>query len=84
MFIELKIVLPFVHIKIITKIKFFSICDVKEGIIKEGEMKEKIAKHIAHIAKKAAYKTVGKSFVIGSYEITPPNELINKNRRCKK
>lgn len=47
-------------------------------------MKEKIAEMIAHVARKIAYKTVGKSFYIGTYEITPPNILVDKKRNYKK
>lgn len=46
-------------------------------------MKEKIAKSIVHMAKRVAYKAVGKSIRIGTYEITPPKELLNK-KRCDK
>lgn len=46
-------------------------------------MKEKIANAITLMAKKAARKTVGKSFLIGSYEIKPPRELLDK-KGCTK
>lgn len=46
-------------------------------------MKEKIAKRIACIAEKMAYKSVGKSILLGVYEIKPPKELLNKKRDYK-
>ena len=46
-------------------------------------MKEKIAKTIACNAKKIAYGSVGKSIVIGAYEIKPPKALLNRKRCIK-
>lgn len=46
-------------------------------------MKEKIAKEIVRIAEKAAYKNVGKSTILGTYEIKPPEELLKK-KECNK
>ncbi len=46
-------------------------------------MKGKIAESIAKMARNAADRTVGKSFYIGSYEIKPPKELLNKKKGNK-
>lgn len=46
-------------------------------------MKEKIAGKIIRIAENAAYKSVGKSFRTGVYEIKPPEELLKKKRADK-
>lgn len=46
-------------------------------------MKEKIAGRIIKLAKKAAYKSVGNSFPIGTYEIKPPEELLKRIRDTK-
>lgn len=46
-------------------------------------MKEKIAGRIIRMAEKAAYKSVGKSFDIGVYEVKPPEELLKKKRTDK-
>ncbi len=46
-------------------------------------MKEKIAGRIIQMAEKAAYKSVGKSFDIGIYEVKPPEELLEKKRTEK-
>ena len=48
--------------------------NMKESIT----MREKIAKGLASVAKKAAYKVVGKSFPLCVYESAPPKELIHK------
>lgn len=47
-------------------------------------MKEKIAGRIIHMAKRAAYKSVGESFPAGIHEIKPPEELLKKKRSTKK
>lgn len=47
-------------------------------------MKEKIVGRIIQLAKKAAYKSVGKSFDPGVYEIKPPEELLKKIRDARK
>lgn len=46
-------------------------------------MKNEIAKMLVNVAKKTAYKTVGKSFPLGVYEIKPPAEL-TRQRKCNK
>lgn len=46
-------------------------------------MKEKIAREIVRMVEKAAYRTVGKSTMIGVYEIKPPEELLKKKRLIK-
>lgn len=47
-------------------------------------MKEKIAERIVNVAKKTAYKGVGKSWVSGTYEIQPPVELMCQRKPDKK
>ena len=47
------------------------------------DLKEKIARKIVVMAEKIAYRTVGKSFPTGVYEIRPPEELIRKKRCIK-
>lgn len=47
-------------------------------------MKEKIAGRIIRLAKKAAYKSVGKSFDPGVYEIKPPAVLLKRIRDARK
>lgn len=46
-------------------------------------MTKKIAKGLVSVAKKAAYKVVGKSFPLCVYEITPPKELHHKKDNKK-
>lgn len=46
-------------------------------------MKKKIAKRIVRIAEQVAYWNIGKSILIGTYEITPPKELVNKKKGSK-
>ena len=46
-------------------------------------MKEKIAREIVKRAKKAACKSVGKSFPLGVHEITPPSEFISQRKHDK-
>lgn len=46
-------------------------------------MNEKLAEKIVHIAERAAYKAVGKSFQSGVYEIKPPEELLKEKREQK-
>lgn len=46
-------------------------------------MKEKIAKKIALMAEKIAYKSVGESFPSGVHEIKPPEELLKRKREEK-
>ena len=46
-------------------------------------MKKKIAKKIVHMAEKAAYKSVGKSFPVGLHEIKPPEELLKRKKEEK-
>lgn len=46
-------------------------------------MKDKIAKKIVNMAEKTAYRTVGKSFPMGTFEIKPPIQLMQQ-RKCNK
>lgn len=47
-------------------------------------MKRKIAERINRMAIKAAYRSVGKSFDPGVYEVKPPEELLKKIKEAKK
>lgn len=48
------------------------------------KVKEKIANIIAHNAEKIAFKSVGKSILIGAYEVKPPEELLKKKKDSQK
>lgn len=44
---------------------------------------KRLAKIIVKVAEKIAYRNVGKSLSIGTYEIKPPKELLD-NKRCNR